>query len=244
MDILITGYKGMIGSRLYSYLKSIDTYKVDGLDIVDNTGDIRTVVASKHYDIIVHCAGLTSVVESIKHPEEYYDTNVLGTYNLVKQFPNSKFIFLSTSAIYGEGLLHSELSRLNPQSPYAQNKIDAEMCIYNHIKEFAILRLSNIYGGKKGERNVYQVFEEESILPIYGDGSSTRDYLHLDDLVKIIRRSFSAKGTFNIGSGQIKSVLEIAKEFNKPLKFLPAREGEINAISLNLGKAIAWGLIQ
>lgn len=235
--ILITGYKGMIGSRLYSYLESLKEYELKGIDIIDNTGDIRTLQSSEKFDIIIHCAALTSVIESIQKPKEYYETNVYGTFNLLNQFPYSKFVFLSTSAIYGEGLNHKELDIPHPKSPYAKSKLDAEYYIRCGAKDCIILRLSNIYGGKKGERNVYQIFEEESILPIYGDGTAVRDYLHVDDLCKIIANNLDKHGIFNIGSGKIKSVLDIAKEFNKPTKFLSPRKGEIQTISLDLSKA-------
>jgi len=241
--ILITGYKGMIGSRLYSYLQSFNEYVVKGLDIIDNTGDIRLLRTFEEFDIIIHCAALTSVTESIIHPNEYYETNVLGTFNVLANYPTSKIIFMSTSAVYGEGLNHAETDKLQPQVPYAQNKVDAEFYIQALSKNWLILRLANIYGGKKGERNVYQVFEEEDILPIYGDGSSLRDYLHVDELVKIIHKGFDKNGIYNIGSGTTKTVLEITKEFKKPLKFLPAREGEIKYISLDISKAQNEGLI-
>jgi len=243
IKILITGHLGMIGSRLYNYLQSLDLYEIKGIDIKDNSGDIRTLWSPEEFDIIIHCAALTSVTESIKNSKKYHETNVLGTFNLVNQFSNSKFIFLSSSAIYGEGLNHKEIDSFNPQSPYAQNKIDAEFFIRGMSKDYVILRLSNIYGGKKGERNIYQVFEEEEILPIYGDGTALRDYLHVDELVEIIRRSFDKQGIYNIGSGKTKTVLEIAKEFNKPIKFLPERPGEIHSISLDITKAKKDGLL-
>lgn len=233
----------MIGSRLYSYLESLKEYDLTGIDLVDNTGDVRTFQNTEKFDIIVHCAALTSVVESMEKPYDYYETNVFGTVNLVEQFPDSKFIFLSTSAIYGEGLNHKELDIPHPQSPYAKSKLDAEYYIHCGISDCVIFRLSNIYGGKKGERNVYQVFEEEKELPIYGDGTSLRDYLHVNELVKIIHRSFNKRGLFNIGSGKLKTVLEIAKEFNKPIKYLPERPGEIKFISLDITKAQKEGLL-
>ena len=241
--ILITGHKGMIGSRLYNYLQSLNLYEIKGIDIADNSGDIRTLQTSEEFDIIIHCAALTSVMDSMYQPFDYHETNVSGTYNLINQFPNSKFIFLSTSAIYGEGLNHKEEDMPKIQSPYAETKIEAEGMIKDLIDQYVILRLSNIYGGKKGERNVYQVFEEENVLPIYGDGTSLRDYLHVDELVKIIHRSFDKQGIYNIGSGITKTVLEIAKEFNKPIKFLPKRLGEINYISLDITKAKKDGLL-
>lgn len=243
MKILITGYQGMIGSRLYFYLASQNKYELKGIDIVDNTGDVRTIKNTEDFDIIIHCAALTSVTESIKHPIEYKYTNFFGTCNLTNQFPNSKFIYLSTSAIYGEGVNHKENGKVNPKSPYAQTKFDAELPLLMFTKAPLILRLSNIYGGQKGERGVYQVFEEDDVCNIFGDGSAFRDYLHVDELAKIIHRGFNSTGIYNVGSGNTKTVLDIAKEFNKPMKFLPERPGEIKFISLDLTKARNEGLL-
>jgi UDP-glucose 4-epimerase len=241
--ILITGYKGMIGNRIYSYLKSLNLYNLKGIDLIDNTGDIRTLKNTEDFDIVIHCAALTSVTESINHPIEYEYTNFLGTCNLVNQFPKSKFIYLSTSAVYGEGLNHKEDGKKNPMSPYAQTKFDAELPILLFTKNPLILRLANIYGGHKGERGVYQIFEEDNECNIFGDGSSFRDYLHIDDLVKTINKGFNSTGIYNIGSGKIKTTLEIAKEFNKPINFLPERPREIKFISSDLTKARKEGLL-
>ena len=67
--------------------------------------------------------------------------------------------------------------------------------------------------------------------------------MHINELIKIIHRSFDKQGIFNIGSGKTKTVLEIAKEFNKPIQFLAEREGEIKCISLDISKAQKEGLI-
>ena len=66
--------------------------------------------------------------------------------------------------------------------------------------------------------------------------------MHVDELCKIIHRGFNKTGLYNIGSGQIKTVLDIAKEFNKPIKFLPERPGEIKYINMNIDKARKDGL--
>ncbi|HEY0090205.1 MAG TPA: SDR family oxidoreductase, partial [Candidatus Lokiarchaeia archaeon] len=136
MNILITGHRGMIGSRLYEYLKKEDRYSVDGIDIVDGSGDILTFQFNKIYNIVIHCAALTSVVDSIKYPDKYYKTNVLGSNNIIKQCTNSKLIFFSTSAVYGEGLNHSEISPYKPPCPYAKNKVAVEAIIKNTLKNW------------------------------------------------------------------------------------------------------------
>lgn len=241
--ILITGHLGMIGSKIFSYLQSTGLYSLKGIDIADNSGDIRTWNEPEKYDIIIHCAALTSVTESIIRPNEYYETNVLGTVNLLNNYRNSKMIFLSSSAIYGEGLDHKEDDLPKPSSPYAQNKIDAEFSIHAISNNYTILRLANVYGGKKKDRGIYQICEEDKCINIFGDGSSLRDYVHVDIVCKAICNCFNKTGVFNIGSGITKTTLAIAKEFNKPINHLPARVGEIKQISLDISKAKNEGII-
>jgi nucleoside-diphosphate-sugar epimerase len=93
-----------------------------------------------------------------------------------------------------------------------------------------ILRLTNVIGeGERGEPNVYQVFKKADVLPIYGDGLQTRDFIQVEDVRKTIMKVIekNIRGIVNVGSGVSKTVLDVAKEFGKPMEFLPERPGEI-----------------
>ena len=217
MSILISGNKGFIGSGL----------KGDGIDLKDSV-DIVTYKAKKKYNVVIHTAAMTSVTESLKMPDEYIRTNIVGTLNMIEQHPEAHFIYLSTCAVYGQGRRHSVNSKLNPESIYASTKLAGEFLVRNLCKSWVILRLTNVIGsGLRGEPNVYQVFEKADILPVFGDGLQTRDFIHVDKVREIIMNCIDRKGIFNIGSGISKTVLEIAKEFKKPIRFLPERVGEI-----------------
>lgn len=219
-SILITGNKGFIASGL----------KGDGFDIKipGENNDIITYTAEQDYDVVIHTAAMTSVTESMEKPSDYIWTNVLGTLNMLQQHPESHFVYLSTASVYGEGENHTVQSELKPASVYASSKLAGEYLVKNFAKSWVILRLTNVVGpGERGEPNVYQIFEKSDVLTIYGDGLQTRDFIHVDKVRQAIMNSFDKQGIFNVGSGVSRTVLDVAKEFNKPLKFMPARLGEI-----------------
>lgn len=222
MSILITGNKGFIGSKI--------DLEADGIDLKDGV-DIVTYQANKKYDVVIHTAAKVSVTESMENPQEYFRTNVLGTLNMLKQHPEAHFIYLSTAAIYGEGEDHTVDSRLKPESIYAITKLTGEYLIKSMAKSYAILRLTNVIGsGERGEPNVYQIFDKAEVLPIYGDGLQTRDFIpvsYVCEAIMICVRTPAGGTTINIGTGVSKTILQVAAEFKKPIKFLPARVGEI-----------------
>ena len=217
MTVLITGNRGYIASGLVG----------DGIDIKDGV-DILTYKAKKKYDVVIHTAAKISVVEGEKNPDLYYKTNVEGTMNMVRQHPEAHFIYLSTAAIYGEGMNHTVNSPIKLSSVYAKTKFFGEKIVRTFAKSWVILRLTNVIGdGERGEPNVYQIFQKADVLPIYGDGLQTRDFIHADKVREVIMKSLGKRGVFNVGSGISKTILDVAKEFKKPMKFLPARSGEI-----------------
>lgn len=217
MSILITGNRGFIASG----------FAGEGIDIKDGV-DICTYKATKKYEVVIHTAALISVTESEKEPDAYFRTNVEGTINMLRQHPEAHFVYLSTAAIYGEGKDHTVLSTPKITSNYAKTKWLGEWVVRYFAKSSAILRLTNVVGdGDRGEPNVYQIFKKSDIIPIFGDGLQTRDFVDVDYVRQAIMGCVHKTGLFNIGSGRSKSILEVAREFDKPIQFLPAREGEI-----------------
>jgi UDP-glucose 4-epimerase len=244
MNILITGHKGMIGGRLFEILSKRSGVNVSGIDIADGTGDVRYFLQRKTYDIILHCAAKTSVTESMCKPQGNADTNILGTINMLDNNPDAKFIFLSTAGIYGEGKSHKETDKPFPLSPYAASKLAAEYYVKIMAKDYVILRLANVIGGEKREPNVFQIFEKSDTLNIFGDGRQTRDFIHVNDVCRAVENSFDKTGIFNIGTGKSVTILSVAKMFNKPIEFYPARAGEIKNFGLNVSKAKRCGLLE
>lgn len=221
-SILITGGKGFIASKLGG----------DRIDIKDGQ-DILSYTAQRKYDVVIHAAAYISVTESMKKPEAYILNNVMGTLNMLRQHPEAHFIYLSTAGVYGEGTDHTIDSPLKPDSVYATTKLSGEFLVKNLAKSYAILRLTNVIGdGERGEPNVYQVFKKADRLPIYGDGLQTRDFVDVDNVRSFIISCVNKTGIFNVGSGNRKTILDVAKEFDKPIEFLPERNGEIRHFGL------------
>jgi UDP-glucose 4-epimerase len=180
---------------------------------------------------VVHLAAVTSVPFSVDNPVFTYDTNVAGTLNLLISCAEEKvgkFVFTSSCAVYGEPecLPVNEECPTSPISPYAESKLAAErFCLGFHEKRLlrsVVLRLFNVYGPRQGVNDYSGVitrFVDRSIqglpLVIYGDGSQTRDFVHVSDVVEAVLGSLEnedAEGeVFNIGSGVPISVLELAK---------------------------------
>ncbi len=283
MKIIVTGGAGFIASHIVdAYIKAghkvavIDNltsgfkrnlnpkakfYKAD----IRNLGLIEKIFKREQPQIVNHHAALVSVVESVRNPILAFETNVVGTLNLLLAFGkygrirNGKFIFASTGgAIYGEPkrIPATERTKTNPLSPYGLSKLLAEKTIEFYSKKFGFsflnLRYVNVYGPRqnpKGEAGVVAIFIgliKKGLRPtIFGDGTKTRDYLYVEDIVRAnlmaLRRGRNE--TLNLGWGkEISDQLifdTIAKELNflkKPI-YAPYRKGEVRRIALDAGRA-------
>ncbi len=203
MKILITGYKGFIGSRIYDYLKSKD-YEVYGYDLNDKLMDIK-------YDYIIHMAARGLIRLSTEYPYEYYDDglNLTMKFLEIARKNNSKFIFPSSGSIK------------NPTNPYSLAKKNSVEWIhlYNNLYNLKsyILKFYNIYGEKSGKGALY-LFTKAALLnekaTIYGDGSHVRDYLYVGDVVNLIYKLINNEitpGEYDVGSGIGTSVNDLLK---------------------------------
>jgi len=220
-------------------------------------GDIRDkkVVSDAISDVdeVVHLAAFVDVAESVKRPFLANDINVSGTANVLEgclQNGVEKFVFASSAAVYGDGnpLPLREDCELRPLSPYAASKVSAEY----HCKTFSerydmgsvILRFFNVYGpgqGKNSYAGVITKFLQNALhdqnLIIYGDGTQTRDFINVEDVVKAIVKSISFDSckteVFNVCTGSFISVNNLAslmcKVFGKDLKVqhVASRAGDI-----------------
>lgn len=213
MKILITGHLGYIGSHLMKKLDAIGMDIKDGNDIVNcELPDV---------DVVIHLAAQPGVVKSMEDPTETVRTNTLGTVRLAEKYKNIKFIFASTG-----GAIQDEIT-----SPYGLSKYCAEEFIKMLFSNYVILRFANVYGGE-GSRSVIDKFLKEEIV-VYGDGSQTRTFVHIDDLIRGIIASINwPKGSYYFGSDENYTVLELAKAIGKPIKFAPFRKGELLHSSL------------
>ena len=220
-------------------------------------GDVRNFEdiekALNDSDLVIHLAAQISVEESIKKPELTHSINVGGTENLLKACVAkkvNKIILASSAAVYGQPkeLPLTESSPISPISPYGQSKVEMEKLLEEFSKNYGIngisLRFFNIYG--KGQTDEYagvitkfmKNISENIQLIIFGDGSNTRDFISIVDVVDSIHNAIEKiegkKGNcYNIATGKSVSIKELAELMisisgeNLEIIFEPPKEGEI-----------------
>ena len=226
----------------------------NGVSLV--TGDILDydllLKSMSNHDFVIHLAAQTSVSQSIVDPKTTADIIVDGTVNVLKSCVKTNvknIIFSSSAAVYGNSLdaLISEKSHLNPLSSYGASKLVAEYNLQTFSKLFGLnsisLRLFNVYGnGQTSEAGVIRKFlkniSKDIPLEIFGDGTQTRDFVHISDVIEAfycaIRNIEAKRGeVYNIGSGSATSINELAsllissKEKDLQVIHKPVLEGEI-----------------
>lgn len=196
-------------------------------------------------DVIFHLAALTSVPGSIENPLAYHETNIRGTYNILEaaRSKNAKgVIFSSSAAVYGnkEGMV-DENTPPCPMSPYGLQKLMGEALAKMYSELFSLptvaLRYFNVYGKGNHEEGSYapvtarflKTTREGKLLPIVGDGTQTRDFVHVEDVARanVLAIKFieeKKNDVFNICSGIGTSVISIAETIGGEKEFLPARQ--------------------
>lgn len=290
---LITGGAGFIGSSLIDQLlKDNPTQSILNIDNFDPfyTKDIKEQNMSAHQqypnyrfeevDInsfadllkategieigcIVHLAAKAGVRPSIENPEAYFQTNVMGTLNLLelaKAKGVKKFVFASSSSVYGKNPnvpWQEEDLNLEPISPYAASKIAAEkVCqTYAHLYgiDISALRFFTVYGPKqRPDLAIHKFFKlamQNKPIPFFGDGSTRRDYTYIDDIVQGIKSAIKYQGkgfeVFNLGNHQTVSLKELVDAIGMVLgKELlldkqPKQVGDVDQTYANIDKALS-----
>ena len=263
MKSIVTGGAGFIGSNLADKLVE-EGHKVI---VLDNFSTGRRLNLSHHkknkvkivktdisknnqldkyfkgVSYVFHLAGLASLLQSIKNPNKFFDTNVVGTFNVIqaaKKANIKKFIYTASASCYGipDKFPTSENSKIKLLNPYAFTKWQAEELIMHWAKMYNFpaisLRLFNAYGPRLNTstdyRAVFGIFLNQKLankpLTIIGNGEQTRDFVHVRDLIcAILKAAFSQKKgeIYNVGSGREIKVNEIAKLIGGKKIHIPKR---------------------
>jgi len=212
-----------------------ENFKGVELIVGDILDDSLAYKITKGIDVIVHLAANTGVGPSVEDPRLDCFTNVIGTFNYldaarVNNVP--RFIFASSGAPAGEvePPIHEELPP-HPVSPYGASKLAGEGYCSAYNKSFGIdtvmLRFGNVYGpGSLHKSSVVAKFIRKAlngeVLEVFGDGSQTRDFIYIDDLIDALILSSKVKGiggeAFQIASGMETTVGEMTNNLVKVMQ--------------------------
>jgi UDP-glucuronate 4-epimerase len=177
-------------------VRRVGSYEFSQVDICDMVS-LREILERARPDVVIHLAARAGVRPSIEQPRSYEQVNVAGTLNLLemcRQLAVSKFVFGSSSSVYGatSRVPFSENQvELRPISVYAATKLAGEMLCYTYAHLFALpvicLRFFTVYGPRQRPDLAIHKFtaliEAGKPVPIFGDGSAGRDYTWVDDIV-------------------------------------------------------------
>jgi UDP-glucuronate 4-epimerase len=238
----------------------LENFKLFETDICDVAG-LREAFEYKTPDVIIHLAARAGVRPSLEQPALYTQTNVAGTVNLLelaREFGVKQFIFGSSSSVYGSSatIPFNENERIqSPISPYAATKAAGEMIChtYSHLYDIQIvcLRFFTVYGARQRPDLAIHKFagliSAGTPIPVYGDGSTKRDYTYVDDIISGILKSLeyrqSAFEIFNLGESETIRLSELIEQLEESLgkkaiiKRLPLQPGDMTETYADITKA-------
>lgn len=216
-DIKRANIAGHLGNEGYRFIEA---------DIRDVTA-LEAVFDESEFDCVVHLAARAGVRPSLSQPRLYYETNVTGTLNLLemaREHGVKQFVSASSSSVYGinSKMPFSEEDRIQqPISPYAATKAAGELLChtYSHLHDIrtVCLRFFTVYGARQRPDLAIHKFtsliSEGKPIPVFGDGSTRRDYTYIDDIIQGVRASMDYDGSmhevFNLGESQTVELREL-----------------------------------
>jgi UDP-glucose 4-epimerase len=267
MNVLITGGAGFIGSHL-SQLLLDSGHHVTVIDNLSNgrIENIEPFLSQSNFsfferdicqpdtinelfngiDWVFHLAGLADIVPSIEQPQQYYETNVTGTFNVLQAATEAKvkrFVYAASSSSYGIPDVYPtpESAPIQPEYPYALTKHMGEELVLHWQQLYKLpalsLRLFNVYGPRSRTTGAYGavfgVFLAQKIngkpLTVVGDGTQTRDFTFVTDVAnafKMAAESDLVGEALNVGSGGTYSVNKLVDLIGGEVTYIPKRPGE------------------
>lgn len=283
MKALVTGGAGFIGSHIAEYFAEAG----HTVRILDNlaTGFLRNIPQNKNIefikgdicdlpsvekavsgmDYVFHEAALVSVPLSCEKPSEAFQTNTLGTLNVLQACVKAevdKFVTASSAAIYGNNPIFPKREEMYPEptSPYAISKLDVEylarMFYEDHGLRTTCLRYFNVFGPRQDPKSPYAavipIFLERARLGkdlvIYGDGLQSRDFVHVKDVVRANASALEHGDgqVFNVAMGKSVTVLELAENIIKltgsssRIVHAASRAGDVRDSKADVSKISDW----
>ncbi|RJS92788.1 dTDP-glucose 4,6-dehydratase [Candidatus Bathyarchaeota archaeon] len=284
MRILVTGGCGFIGTNFIRYMLSrdpkVEIINLDKMGIGSNPKNLEDLKDHANYrfikgdisnpdlinsimrdtDAVVNFAAETHVDRSIKDPNSFIQSNILGTFTLLesirKQDKSINFVQISTDEVYGEikGGSFDELDRLNPSNPYSASKASGDMLCLAYHKTYGlnvkITRCTNNFGPyqfpeKLIPKTIIRALKNLPI-PLYGTGTNVRDWIYVIDhceAIRLVLEMGEAGEIYNISSGNeltnidvVRKILRYLGKDEDLISFVEDRPGHDMRYSLNSSK--------
>jgi len=227
---------------------------------IRNKGLVDDLFRRSSFDLIIHLAARAGVRPSIEQPLLYNEVNVTGTLNLLeacREIGVRDFIFGSSSSVYGKNrkVPFAEEDRLEAMiSPYAVTKRVGELFCYTYHHLYGLniscLRFFTVYGPRQRPEMAIHKFtrliNQGEKIPLYGDGTSRRDYTYIDDIISGIMgaiRNLRGYEIFNLGESQtvplreLISIIEQALGKKAAIEELPDQPGDVPITYADITKA-------
>ncbi len=275
MQIIVTGGAGFIGCHLVELLlkKKYKVIVIDNLSTgrIENINKFKSKIkfikadiskkgkwlsAFKKAKVVYHLAALADIVPSIQNPNKYFQSNVIGTKNIIEasiKYKLEKVIYSASSSCYGIPKKYptSEDSKIDPRYPYALTKMLGESILLHYGKVYGInilsLRLFNVYGTKSRTSGTYGamfgVFLKQKIssqpLTVVGSGKQKRDFTYVTDIVNAFYKglNYNCKiSVMNVGTGNPVSINKIVKLLKSKKITIPKRPGEPDITHAKISK--------
>lgn len=221
------------------------------------------------FDYIFFLAAVASVADSVERPLETHAINqeaVLDTLEFIhhNNLPLKRFVFTSSAAVYGNlpDMPKSETTRCQPLTPYAVDKYASERFTIDYEGLYGVptvaVRFFNVFGPNQNPASPYSgvlsiitdKLKNNETFNLYGDGSQTRDFVYVADVVKALRlvATKTPKATvYNVAQGGETSLLDLIKMYEKvagrklKINYMPARKGDITKSIADISKIKSIG---
>ena len=228
---------------------------------------VDALFATYKPDVVVHFAAETHVDRSITGPQIFLETNVMGTGVLLDtclRYGIGRFHHVSTDEVYGAlplegGVRFTEQSPLQPTSPYAASKASSDLLALSYYKTYGlpvtISRCSNNYGTHQYPEKLIPLMIQKALqgesLPVYGDGSNIRDWIHVVDhcrAIDFILQKGKVGVVYNIGAREeisnidlVKRMLDVLGKPHELITYVPDRLGHDLRYAIDSSKLESLG---
>ncbi len=259
IDCFDTFYDPAIKRRNVAEASGSDRYVLHEIDIT-NEAALADVFQKERPDVVVHLAARAGVRPSLEDPNLYHRVNIVGSQHILdacRNHPVSHLVFASSSSVYGgikETPFRETMACNRPVSPYGATKRMNELMahVYHHVYglKVTLLRFFTVYGPRQRPEMAIHKFtrliHEDEPVPMFGDGSSRRDYTYIDDILDGLLKSVDMPldyEIFNLGESHTTSLKELidllSDTFGKAVKVreLPFPPSDMETTFADISKA-------